>query len=86
MPKAAFSKTYKAFLDLLRTSRENAGLTQQDLAKKIGQTQTFVSKCERGERRIDVAELLMFCRAIGIDASEFVRKLESSRGSRSSKS
>jgi len=82
MPKAAFSNTYKIFLDLLRTSREDAGLTQEELAKRIGQTQTFVSKCERGERRIDVAELLMFCRAIGINASEFVRKLESTRRKR----
>jgi transcriptional regulator with XRE-family HTH domain len=82
MPKAAFSNTYKIFLDLLRTSRESAELTQEELAKRIGQTQTFVSKCERGERRIDIAELLMFCRAIGIDASEFVRKLESTRRKR----
>jgi transcriptional regulator with XRE-family HTH domain len=86
MPKAVFSKTYKHFLALLKSSREDAGLTQQDVAKKMGQTQTFVSKSERGERRIDVAELLMFCRAIGVDAADFVRKLQFNASGRTSKS
>ena len=46
------------------------------LAGKIGETQTFVSKCERGERRIDVIELRTFCRAFGVSLKRFVSALE----------
>jgi hypothetical protein len=45
-------------------------------ARKIGETQTFVSKCERGERRIDVIELRTFCRAFGMSLNQFVSVLE----------
>lgn len=54
----------------------DAGLTQIDLARKIGETQTFVSKCERGERRVDVVELHTFCRAFGVSLVRFVDTLE----------
>jgi hypothetical protein len=43
---------------------------------RLGETQTFVSKCERGERRIDVMELRMFCQAFGFSLKEFVSLLE----------
>ena len=56
-------KTEKASAQRLKKAREEAGLTQAQLALRIGETQTFVSKCERGERRIDVIELRAFCRA-----------------------
>jgi ribosome-binding protein aMBF1 (putative translation factor) len=46
------------------------------LAQKIGETQTFISKCERGERRIDVIELRTFCRAFGSNLKQFVAALE----------
>ena len=39
-------------------------MTQIDMADRLAETQSFVSKCERGERRIDVAELRAFCRAL----------------------
>lgn len=53
-----------------------AALSQSQVAKKIGETQTFVSKCERRERRIDVIELRTFCRAFGITLKQFVSALE----------
>jgi len=53
-------------------------VTQVQLAKQLGETQTFVSKCERGERRIDVMELRMFCQAFGLTLKQFVGALEKS--------
>ena len=47
-------------------------LRKVQLARKIGEAQTFVSKCERGERRVDVVELRTFCRAFGLDLKLFV--------------
>lgn len=64
------------FLVCLRQAREQAGLTQQDLAQRLGETQSFVSKCERGERRMDLVELREFCKAMGISLEKFVRQFE----------
>jgi transcriptional regulator with XRE-family HTH domain len=76
MEKSIHSARYAIFLNVLREARERAGLTQVQLARKIGETQTFVSKCERGERRIDVIELRTFCQALGLNLKQFVGALE----------
>ncbi|GAB4287626.1 MAG: hypothetical protein Fur0025_21220 [Oscillatoriaceae cyanobacterium] len=57
MEKSIFTQEYGIFLSHLRSARKGAGLTQEQVADRLGQTQSFVSKCERGERRIDVVEL-----------------------------
>lgn len=80
--KSVFSRGYRTFLAQLRDTRLAAGLTQEDVAERLGQTQSFVSKCERGERRIDVIELRMFCQALGVSFPGFVRKLDVSLRSR----
>lgn len=67
---------------LLRRCRLEAGLRQADLAKLLGQPQSFVSKYETGERRIDIAELREICAALGIPLSEFVRRLEEEQNAR----
>ena len=77
MQKTISSNEYAIFLDCLRNARKQAGLTQEQLAERLGQTQSFVSKIERGERRMDVIELRAFCRAIGTTLQEFASKLES---------
>ena len=61
---------------LLKQLRLKAELTQADLAKKIKQPQSFVSKYESGERRLDILELRMICFVLGISLSNFVKKLE----------
>nr|WP_246659871.1 helix-turn-helix transcriptional regulator [Methylosinus sporium] len=50
-------------------ARERAGLTQEGLAERIGRTQSFVSKYERGERRLDVVEFAEFVKAMDLDPS-----------------
>ncbi len=65
-----------AFTLLLRELRQDAGLRQQDLAARLGEPQSFVSKYESGERRLDVLELIQICSALGISFGELVMKLE----------
>lgn len=78
MEKSIHSEAYSIFLELLRRTREQAGLTQQAVATRLGETQTFVSKCERGERRLDLIELRSWCAALGVDVGKFVHSLEKS--------
>jgi len=54
------SKQYQEFLKKLRAARDSAGLTQAEVAKKLKKPQSFVSKCESGERRVDFVELRRF--------------------------
>ena len=63
---------------LLRQVRLDANLTQLQLSEKIGQTQSYVSKYENGERRLDLIELESVCKATGVSLTDFVeRYLES---------
>jgi transcriptional regulator with XRE-family HTH domain len=59
---------------LLRQVRLDANLTQSQLAEKIGQTQSYVSKYEHGEQRLDLIELEVVCNAVGISLSNFVER------------
>lgn len=76
MQKSAFSRDYRFFLANLRKARREAGLTQVGLAKVLGKTQSFISKVERGERRLDVIELRDFCRALKVPFPAFINKLD----------
>jgi ribosome-binding protein aMBF1 (putative translation factor) len=71
----------KKLLVLLRGVRVDAGLTQSELASRLGTDQTFISKYESGERRLDIVELREVCRAIGTDFVTFIRKLDKDLGS-----
>jgi transcriptional regulator with XRE-family HTH domain len=63
---------------LLRQVRLDANLTQSQLAEKIGQTQSYVSKYENGEQRLDLIELEAVSKAVGVSLTDFVeRYLES---------
>jgi transcriptional regulator with XRE-family HTH domain len=59
---------------LLRQARVEANLTQGQIAESIGQTQSYVSKYETGEQRLDLIELEAVCKAVGIPLTEFVRR------------
>jgi transcriptional regulator with XRE-family HTH domain len=63
------------FLSLLISAREDKGLSQRALSKKLKKVETYVSKYERGERRLDVIEFLEVAKALGVDPCEIIRKL-----------
>lgn len=76
MPKFAPRSHQIAFLKTLREAREDAGLTQVQLARRLKCPQSFVSKTELGERRLDVIELRLVCKGIGISIADFMKRLE----------
>lgn len=76
MDKSIWTSEYAVLLELLRETRESAGLTQVELAKKIKQSQSFVSKIEIGERRLDLIQLRSMCLTLGTTLSAFVAQLE----------
>ena len=80
MPSLLSIRDYRKFITHLKDERIAADLTQFDLALRLKSTQSFVSKVERGERRLDVLELRSWCKALGIDFSKFIKKLDSSLG------
>lgn len=78
MEKSIFSAEYKIFLKLLKTERSSRGASQADIGARLGKTQSFVSKCERGERRLDFVEVHRICEVLGISLSAFAKKYETS--------
>ena len=74
--KSVFTKEYEQLLSHLIEARKHAGLTQSDLAARLGRLQTFVSKYERGERRLDVIEYVQVARVLGLKASELIASIE----------
>lgn len=75
MDKSIYSRRQYIVQRLLRDIRVDAGLRQIDLAEKLGQPQSFVSKCESGERRLDLLELEQVCICCGITLIDFVVRL-----------
>jgi len=63
-------------LFLLKDIRQKHGVTQVELAEKLGVPQSFVSKYESGERQLDILELRQICQLIGISFDNFVHQLE----------
>ena len=76
MKKLRHSAKYARLLKTLRQVRKEAGLTQTDVARKFGAHASFVSKCESGERRVDVIELAEFCRIYKVPLAEFLQRAE----------
>jgi transcriptional regulator with XRE-family HTH domain len=76
MDKSVFTREYEVLLSLLRSKRRECGLTQVQLSKKLGTTQSTYSKIERGEQRLDVIQLRTIGIAIGISLVDFVKELE----------
>ena len=66
----------QALLNALREARSEAGLTQSELSSRLGRPQSFVSKYESGERRLDLIELSEVCNALGISLQTFVSRFE----------
>ena len=65
---------YKRFRELLVEVRKAAGLTQMELSQRLNRPQSFVSKFERGERRLDVVEFGEVARALSVDPAKLLDK------------
>ena len=76
MRKSIYTREQQRLVDLLRTIREEAGLTQVQLAKKLRRPQSFVSRFESGQRRVDLVELKAICEALGTSLLDFVGRFE----------
>ncbi len=78
MEKSISTPEQRKLQELLRQVRLGAGLRQQDLAEKLALPQSFVSKYESGERRLDLLEIRQICEALGVSLQDFVERLEKS--------
>ena len=76
MQKSIHTEEQRRLCGLLKKLRIEAGLRQVDLAQRLRAPQSFVSKYESGERRLDVLELRRVCNALGIGMPQFVALLE----------
>jgi len=73
LSKSIFSSDYLVFCELLRDFRLQKGVTQAELSKALGMAQSFVSKYEMGERRLDFVEVHRICRELELDLVGFAR-------------
>ncbi len=78
--KSVHSAEHRAFRALIRDVRKKAGLTQADLAGRLGKPQSFVAKYESGERRIDVVEFVAISAALEVDPARLLRELMKKAG------
>lgn len=76
MKKSLHTAEHKIVLELLVQARLSAGLKQQELALQLGVPQSFISKYETGERRLDLLELRAICRALDLSVFDFIQSLE----------
>jgi len=63
---------YRLLIQMVRETREREGVAQSDLATRVGVTQTFISKVERGERRLDPVELIEILEALEVTPTEWI--------------
>ena len=75
MSQTLQSERHRALIALLIEKRKKAGMTQAELAKKLGRHQSFVATVESGQRRIDVVEFLEFAEAIGFDPRSAIARV-----------
>ena len=78
MNKTLHSAQHTKLCQLLQSIRHSQHLTQSELAKKLDRPQSFVSKYEQGERRLDILELREVCLAVNLELQTFVTRLEDS--------
>jgi len=74
MDKAIYTKDHKFLVAQLKKARQSAGLDQKDVAELLGKTQSYVSKIESGQRRIDIVQLKEFARVYKKDLDYFIKK------------
>ncbi len=73
MPSSIFTQRHQEFIAFITSVRKTEGITQVELAERLSKPQSFVSKVERGERRLDVIEFCQVAEALGHDPAELLR-------------
>ncbi len=73
MGKTIYSKEHRTLVEKLKKARQEAGLDQSDVAKLLGFTQSYVSKIESGQRRIDIVQLKAFAKIYKKQIDYFLR-------------
>jgi len=76
MPKSIHSPGHRALIAGLIEARKATGLSQATLAERLRCHQSFIARIESGQRRIDVPELVILARALGVDAREILQRVE----------
>jgi transcriptional regulator with XRE-family HTH domain len=76
MEKSTITRDYRVFCRQLKAARERTHITQSELARRLKETQSEISKFERGERRLDIVQLRRWCRALEMSLSDFVAMFE----------
>ncbi|WP_082602112.1 helix-turn-helix domain-containing protein [Phenylobacterium sp. Root700] len=75
MPKSVFTDAYAALIETLVASRKSQGVTQVELANRLNKPQSFVSKIEQGQRRVDVVEFCAIAHALELDAAGLFQRV-----------
>lgn len=75
MTKSIFTNNYQMLLKLLTAVRKKAGITQQELAKKLGKNQSYISKYENAERRLDMIEVIAIMKAMDSNPVELMNNI-----------
>ena len=75
MPASLFTAAYAQLVAAVVAMRKEAGLTQRQVAEKLGREQNYVARVETRQRRLDLVELIQLCRACGRDPREFVSEI-----------
>lgn len=73
MPSSIFTQRHQEFIAFIASARKEAGITQVELADRLGKPQSFVSKVERGERRLDVVEFCQVAEALDLDPAKLLQ-------------
>mgnify|MGYP000969860373 CR=1 FL=1 len=73
MDKAIYTKDHKNMVSQLKKARLEAGFDQKEVAKILGKTQSYISKVESGQRRIDIIQLKAFAKVYKKDLDFFVK-------------
>ncbi len=76
--KSVFTDEYNEFLQVMVAARKQANLTQQRLAELLNKPQSYVSKYERKERRLDVIEFLIIAKVLEIDPCNVIKQIDRS--------
>jgi len=74
------TRQHRALQQVLRALRQEKGVTQGGLAKLVGRPQSYISKVESGERKVDLPELDEICRALGTNLETLVRRYKRELG------